>query len=334
MLETVRESRCRNRGLDPRDDRIGHGFIRVATGEPNSSPPRRATTSPTRTQELSASAIATEQLVADLVAVRVVDCLQAAAVDHHDGRGRLGARRRCRDRFVPREPVREPGQSVAAGVRLRTVEIRTHAVAHRRSREQRLGGLDHLRAERLAEHREPARGSRGRVQQQDEAGRRPLHLEQVVGDDPVRCGERGRQVVDAVALDALGKLAALASSRDSGFQLGSIDGLATAQVAGRDLRVLTQIGDTQFARQRTRRVIGETLQCLGESLGRSLEKCLEGGQDFELICETLRGPTSTTPSETKRPSSTRSASGTAMFSVLPKTTTTSWLTPTIAAKRA
>ncbi len=54
----------------------------------NSSPPRRATTSPGRTELVSRLATMPEQLVADVVALRVVDRLEAVQVQEEHGRPR------------------------------------------------------------------------------------------------------------------------------------------------------------------------------------------------------------------------------------------------------
>jgi hypothetical protein len=51
----------------------------------NSSPPRRATVSPGRRQVFEAARDADEQLVADHVAERVVDYLEAVEVEEEDG---------------------------------------------------------------------------------------------------------------------------------------------------------------------------------------------------------------------------------------------------------
>ena len=112
-------------------------------------------------------------------------------------------------------------------------------------------------------------------------------LEQVVGDHAVRRGERCGEIVDAVPLDALGKLGALCELGDSDLQLDSVDGLAAAQVAGHDLRLLDQACHADLARERTCRVVGQTLQRLGQSFGRSLQKRLEGGQDFQFVRKAL-----------------------------------------------
>ena len=80
----------------------------------NSSPPRRATRSPGRTELVSRLATMPEQLVTDVVALRVVDRLEAVQVqeEHAD----LGAVQRHLQRGLDlrpeQRPVRQPGEPV------------------------------------------------------------------------------------------------------------------------------------------------------------------------------------------------------------------------------
>ena len=191
-LETVRESRCGDRALDPGDDCVGHRLVRIAEEEPELVAAEASDDVAVADAGTEGIGDGDEQLVAELVTVRVVELLEAAAVDHHDARRRVGAGPRGRDGFVPRQAVCQAGQPVAPGVGLGPVEIRAHPIAHRSRDQKRLGRLDHLRTERLAQHRETSRCARGRVQQEQEPSRRPPQLEQVVGDDAVSRRDRRR----------------------------------------------------------------------------------------------------------------------------------------------
>ena len=72
----------------------------------NSSPPKRATTSFGRTAAPSRAAIADEELVAGVMARRVVDLLEVVEVDEHDAKAGAGERRPLARVVQPVEEVR------------------------------------------------------------------------------------------------------------------------------------------------------------------------------------------------------------------------------------
>ena len=84
----------------------------------NSSPPGRATTSPSRTTDLQPRRDLTQHVVAGVVAERVVDRLEAVEVDEEHRKCAalaLRIRDRLRETSFERKPIRQTGQAVAMG---------------------------------------------------------------------------------------------------------------------------------------------------------------------------------------------------------------------------
>ena len=86
---------------------------------PNSSPPSRQTTSSGRTHVRSVSASSDEQLVADPVAVHVVDALEVVDVEHQHRDGPVRPARlleRVQQLLVEAAVVEEARERVGAGL--------------------------------------------------------------------------------------------------------------------------------------------------------------------------------------------------------------------------
>ena len=123
----------------------------------NSSPPRRATVSPSRTAALQALAHVAQQLVAEVVAERVVDDLEVVEVDeHHRDRARVALREhRLLQAVVEQVAVGQPGERVVVrlALELLLVALALDRVLHRLQQQRAVDLALHEVVLRAALHR-------------------------------------------------------------------------------------------------------------------------------------------------------------------------------------
>ena len=117
----------------------------------NSSPPKRATVSDARTASRRRSRGLAQQLVADAVAERVVDELEAVDVEEEH--------RACASSAAGRGPGRAPRRSSkSVPVRQAGERVVQRLVGDAVARGQPLGDARHVRGDLLAEHLQPLVG--------------------------------------------------------------------------------------------------------------------------------------------------------------------------------
>ncbi len=222
------------------------------------------------------------------MAMRVVHALERAAVELNDAHGTPRDACLICKRFVPGEPVRDPGEHVATRFARCPFEVGAQAVAGERGDEKRPGSVNETLAERLAEKREPARRDFG-MHEQEEASDRLLELEEVVRDRAVGARERRRQLVERRVLNADRELPASVDlfERAAEFQLVELQ--HAVRVAHGEHLPLVCVDNAKIARERARRPSDDAVQRLGEGSGRSEKQIAQRVQNFELIRELLRG---------------------------------------------